>query len=311
MTDITETFSSWSSTAGNNSPSGTTNIGSGLSPNLRAIQAVVAAWRDGVQWGGLVVSSVSGTNTITGTVSPTPTAYASGMKFRLIPANSNTGAATFNASSLGARNIFLNGAALVGYELRKNCPVELVYDGTQFNIVSGAHGGDGTAIATVKAHAGSTTPNGYLACDGSAVSRTTYADLFAVVSTTYGVGDGSTTFNVPDCTGRVIAGKESSATRLTSGASGVDGGTLGATGGNQNMHQHTHTATVTDPGHAHNMQVSGTQSAGLLFQDGGAANANRNTDSATTGITVANANAGSGSSQNVQPTIVLNYMIKF
>jgi len=254
----------------------------------------------------LVVSSVSGINTIAGTISPTPTAYASGMKFRLIPANSNTGAATFNASSLGAKNIFLNGAALAGYELRKNCPVELVYDGTQFNIVSGAHGGDGTAIATVKAHAGSTTPNGYLACDGSAVSRTTYVDLFTVISTTYGAGNGSTTFNVPDCTGRAIFGKEGTATRLTSAVSGVDGATLGATGGDQNAHHAT--IAITDPGHTHSIGGANTLGGGGAAPRFDIAGSIASTNSHTTGITAADDNTGS--SQNMPPAIVLNYIIK-
>lgn len=50
--------------------------------------------------------------------------------------------------------------------------------------------------------AGSSAPSGWLACDGTAISRTTYATLFAAISTSYGVGDGSTTFNLPDFRGR-------------------------------------------------------------------------------------------------------------
>ena len=83
--------------------------------------------------------------------------------------------------------------------------------------------------------AGATAPNGWLMCFGQAISRTTYADLFAAIGTTHGVGNGSTTFNVPDLRGRTIAGKDnmggSAANRLTSGNSGVAGTTLGAVGG--------------------------------------------------------------------------------
>lgn len=61
---------------------------------------------------------------------------------------------------------------------------------------------------TVLPFAGSTAPDGWLLCYGQAVSRTTYAVLFAVIGTTYGIGDGSTTFNVPDLRGRVAAGKD-------------------------------------------------------------------------------------------------------
>jgi hypothetical protein len=77
-----------------------------------------------------------------------------------------------------------------------------------------------------------------LLCDGSAVSRTTYAALFAVTSTAYGVGDGSTTFNLPDLRGRAVAGKDNmggtAQNRLTTAGSSVDGVTLGASGGSQN-----------------------------------------------------------------------------
>jgi len=56
------------------------------------------------------------------------------------------------------------------------------------------------------AYAGSTVPAGYLVCNGSAVSRTTYADLFAAIGTMYGSGDGSTTFNLPDYRGMFLRG---------------------------------------------------------------------------------------------------------
>ena len=59
----------------------------------------------------------------------------------------------------------------------------------------------------ISMYAGATAPDGWLLCDGSAVSRTTYADLFTAIGTTYGAGDGSTTFNVPDVRGRVPVGR--------------------------------------------------------------------------------------------------------
>ena len=55
---------------------------------------------------------------------------------------------------------------------------------------------------------GSSAPSGFLLCYGQAVSRTTYATLFGVISTTYGTGDGSSTFNLPDLRGRVVAGQD-------------------------------------------------------------------------------------------------------
>ena len=88
--------------------------------------------------------------------------------------------------------------------------------------------------------AGGVAPAGYLLCDGSAVDRTTYADLFAVISTTYGSGDGTTTFNLPDLRGEFVRGLDNSR--------GVDSGrTLGSFQDHQ-IESHTHTGTSGDAG---------------------------------------------------------------
>lgn len=64
-------------------------------------------------------------------------------------------------------------------------------------------------VSTIQPILTNTIPNGWLLCDGTAVSRTDYADLFEVIGTTYGGGDGETTFNLPDCRGLFLKGKES------------------------------------------------------------------------------------------------------
>jgi len=82
-----------------------------------------------------------------------------------------------------------------------------------------AHAGD------LKATARATAPAGWLMCDGAAVSRTTYAGLFAAVGTTYGAGNGTTTFNVPDLRGRVPVGVDGTAGRIAANdALGQSGG---------------------------------------------------------------------------------------
>jgi microcystin-dependent protein len=192
---------------------------------------------------------------------------------------------------------------------------------------------------SVTSFAGSSAPSGWLLCDGrsTGISRTTYANLFAVIGTTYGSGDGSTTFNLPDLRGRVVGGKDdmggTAASRITNAVSGITATTLGATGGNQNLHQHSHpntasfsgsganTGTVSsDHSHYYNepYNTSGMGPAGsygyFFYSRGantGGISANHTHGFTPSGtVTVSNANQGSGASQNVQPTIILNYIIK-
>ena len=89
-------------------------------------------------------------------------------------------------------------------------------------------------IGTIIDYAGSTLPDGYLECDGSAVSRTTYASLFAAIGTTWGTGDGSTTFNLPDLRGRTAIGAG------TGTAGGATAHSLGSKGGDERLQSHTH-----------------------------------------------------------------------
>lgn len=162
----------------------------------------------------------------------------------------------------------------------------------------------GTPAGAILQYAPSTPPAaGWLLCFGQAVSRTTYATLFAAIGTTYGAGDGTTTFNVPDLRGRVGAGKDdmggTAANRLTTGGSGVNGATLGAVGGAE-----THTLLLAQmPAHSHT--VSGATASG-----GTGSNDLRSSGTAA-GAAPTTASQGSGSAHNnTQPTIVLNYIIK-
>ena len=76
----------------------------------------------------------------------------------------------------------------------------------------------------VQAFAGATTPQGWLLCDGSAVSRTDYADLYAVIGDTYGAGDGSTTFNLPNLVDKFVEGSATAGTEKTAGLPNITGG---------------------------------------------------------------------------------------
>lgn len=169
MADVTATFGALSSTESVNAPAGSTVIGSGLDENLRMMQAHVAAWRDQIGWGGITLTSVAGTNTVTATVATAgsvtfgPTALAANQRFVMTPAATNTGAVTLNitspngGSASGAKNVFWRGAALVGGELVINSPVIFQYDGTQFNIMgSGGVVGSTSSTFTFNGSGGTT-----------------------------------------------------------------------------------------------------------------------------------------------------------
>lgn len=85
---------------------------------------------------------------------------------------------------------------------KNNGEIYFITDGSDDDILVN----DSVPIGAIQAYGGTTAPNGWLMCDGSAVSRTTYSELFAAIGINYGDGDGSTTFNVPDLCGRVVTG---------------------------------------------------------------------------------------------------------
>ena len=169
-----------------------------------------------------------------------------------------------------------------------------------------------TPSGAVTAFAGTSLPSGWLWCYGQNVSRSTYADLFSAVGTTYGVGDGSSTFGIPDLRGRAIAGQDdmggSSADRLTGQTGGVNGDTLGAGGGSE-----THTLTTAQlASHSHEAGSLNVQQGGNEVSIGAqVAWRNGQSGGATAQIEGSTSTAGSGSAHNnVQPTFILNYIIK-
>jgi len=154
-------------------------------------------------------------------------------------------------------------------------------------------------------YAGATAPTGWLLCYGQAVDRTTYADLFAVVGTTYGAGDGSTTFDLPDLRGRVVAGKDdmggTSANRLTSSANGdLNGDGLGNSGGSQ-----THTLALTELPNSYYWNSNALAASNRLDN-----HANSNYTARLPDFNNNTTQGGGGAHNNVQPTFILTYIIK-
>ena len=155
---------------------------------------------------------------------------------------------------------------------------------------------DRLPTGSVTAFAGPSAPSGWLLCYGQAVSRTTYAALFTAIGTAYGTGDGSTTFNLPDLRGRTVAGLDNMG---GSDAARLDwANTLGTAGG-----AHAHQLTTSEmPSHTHTVSGSNTMAD---FTAGGAYKTIPNIATQTT-----SAAGGGAAHNNMQPTILLNWIIR-
>ena len=152
-------------------------------------------------------------------------------------------------------------------------------------------------VGEIKIWPAAVAPTRYLLCDGAAVSRTTYADLFAVIGTTYGVGDNSTTFDLPNLKGKVVVGLDVTQTEFDA---------LGETGGEK-----THALTVAElASHVHvwatnsgtNYPGSQTVSVAAQYAAGG--------DNQTLFMGTVDATGGDDPHNNLQPYLTLNYIIR-
>ena len=158
-------------------------------------------------------------------------------------------------------------------------------------------------VGVVQAFAGATTPQGWLLCDGSAVSRTDYADLYAVIGDTYGAGDGSTTFNLPNLVDKFIQGNATSGTEKTAGLPNITGGGV--------------TVQALDNSAGQGLWVRGGN--GALYAGGGWArtgtlgsySAHENYESEIR-IDASRSNSIYGNSTTVQPpAVTMRYIIKY
>ena len=196
---------------------------------------------------------------------------------------------------------FISDGELSGVILSENQPTDPAYALWIEESDLNSSGGDPIPVdiidvGTIVPYSGVEAPKNWLICDGRAISRATYIELFNVIGTTYGDGDGSTTFNLPDLKGKVLAGLDSSQTEFN---------TIGKTGGEK-----THNLTVDEmPSHKHDLRAPSSSIAASGGNIG-----NEFVVSDTQGKSLPKwtvATGGDQSHNNLQPYIVINYIIKY
>jgi microcystin-dependent protein len=321
----------WSRTAASNaSADANVNWAEGQAPSsvndsARSMMASLAGYRDDIA-GAITTGGTSTAYTITSYQVFDTLAHMDGQVIAFTPHATNGATVTLNVDGLGAKPLrsapsveLLAGTLILGtpYTALYNNSAGVWYlhnfYGNPYSIPLG--GGMDYWLPTA--------PNSsFVFPIGQAISRTTYATLFSGMGTTHGVGDGSTTFNLPDKRGRVSAAPDASAGRLTDATSGF-GDTLGEAGGTQT---HTLTASeipsITSSG-SNSITVAGPLSGSLFgnmagvaqpaYSTGTANNFNSTNTAQFSGsnsIAVTSNNTSGAAHSNVQPTIVCNYIIR-
>lgn len=225
----------------------------------------------------------------------------------------------------GLANRYLAGSAAVsgishdvGAKVRSATVAQLYDDLFDYiDAVGAAAAAGGGPIGAIAAWPTATAPTGWLLMNGAAISRTTYADLFALIGTTYGAGNGTTTFNLPNAKGKTLIGLDAAQTEFdalaeTGGAKTV---TLDATMIPAHTHSDGSLATSTDGAHVHDVEIEGPPGGGAFVvvsaSTFGGAVSTQTGGSHSHDVTGTTGSAGGGAAHaNLPPYLVLNYIIK-
>ena len=306
---------------------------SSVNNSARGMMTAVAKFRDDIA-GRITTGGTSTAYTVTSNQVFDTLAHMDGAMIGFVPHVSNGATVTLNVDALGAKPLrFAPGIELSAGTLILGTPYVATYNNSSGVWYLQGVTGDlpfALPIGALVPYAGSTAPNANYALPfGQAISRTTYATLFTLTSTVYGVGDGSTTFNLPDLRGKVVAALDNLGgsargfltTQVTDFGT-VVGTTLGSIGGSQSHVQtgfelvsHAHSASSSDSGHTHPFSINAGATAGPASDliagvvtigpvgfTTGAGNAN---------ITTTIGNSGTSTPMSLlQPTIVLGYIIR-
>ncbi|WP_342711499.1 tail fiber protein [Bradyrhizobium sp. B124] len=326
------TFWKWSKTAGANATADSTcpfpegMAPSALNDGTRGMMAAAAKYRDDIS--GAIVTTGSATAYVISSNQGFDTlAHMDGAMIAFTPHATNTaGPVTLNVDGLGVQPLrTAPGAELLSGVLIQGTPYVAFYrNADNAFYLRGLYGNPyNVPLAAGMDYWGFSTPNSSFAFPvGQAISRTTYSALFAMVGTTFGVGDGSTTFNLPDKRGRASVAADGGAGRISGaafnyvGLSGV-GGSQTQTLNTSNLPPYTPAGSVSASGTITTLVASaisqGSASGVQVAQPPGSVN---NQGAFTAGLNVSAGFSGSpqgGSSQpfaTVQPSIVCNYIMR-
>jgi microcystin-dependent protein len=304
---------------------------SSVNDSARGIMSDAAQWRDDIS-GAIVTGGSSTAYTIASYQGFTTLALMANQMIAFTPHTTNGATVTLNVDGLGAKPLrSAPSTELLAGTLIQGTPYLALYNNSDAAwYLQGFFGNPyNIPLAGGLDYWGTTAPNSsFVFPFGQAISRTTYSALFALMGTTFGVGDGSTTFNLPDRRGRVSAGKDdmggSSANRLTAADDGLNGDTLGAAGGGEtqvlvtaNLPAYTPTGslsgiTSTATGIPSGQSLSSAPVTGgsRNVSDWGAGTATIG-QITSTGTFVGVAQGGTSTAFGiVQPTIICNYIIR-
>ena len=335
------TLYKWSQTASvNGTVDSTCLFPEGMSPaavndGTRGMMAAVAKWRDDISGAGLATGGTPTAYTLVSNQAFDSTAHMAAQTLTVYPHVTNGASPTLNVDALGAFPIVQDGAGtpVAAGTMIAGSPYEVAFQNSssRWILKSFFVKPYEMPLAASMEYWGPTLPNNSFAwLNGQAISRTTYAALFALIGTTYGAGDGTTTFNLPDKRGRVSAGKGdmggAADANLLNGTYFGSGTTLGAAGGAQ---AHTLTlaelpAGITSGGvnaisvsSASNNVVSGNlgnttagNAGAITVFNPGQATSGTLASSGNNTIAVTSNNTGGGAHPTVQPTIICNFIMR-